>query len=513
MELGTWNFLCADHRPDEILIQWKSEPSADDWETPVSKLFLRRKKRLHFKSWELWKLPHGHAMDEIVSELKNDSRIAWVEPNHLYRPMGRVPNDPLLSNEKHLEIISAYGGWEFEVGRSSPTTIAIIDTGVDISHVDLSSATSKVWTNPVDVSGGGDDDGNGKIDDLWGWDIADNDNKPTDCLGHGTLVASAASAATDNGIGVAGTSWDSKILPLKIFPSAGCDTADSADVAAAINYAVWASTRHSSYTGRMVINMSVGCTNNCASACPESALETQAIDNAIAHNIPIIAAKGNCGNTVKVLPSDYPGVIGVGATTATDSLASFSSYGSSTDIVAPGTDIYGAANGGDFGNSSDDGTSFSAPIVAGAAALILSMLPSATTTQVEQWLFNGADDLGSKGRDDYFGHGRLNLFKTLSLARYGSIPSSGNSARAIAIPNPFRILTSERVTFSVDSSVAGSNANVQIFDLGGSLIRQLTSLSWDGTNDAGFAVTSGVYLVRVKTDNGQAAGRVLVEAQ
>lgn len=139
------------------------------------------------------------------------------------------------------------------------------------------------------------------------------------------------------------------------------------------------------------------------------------------------------------------------------------------------------------------------------------MLPTATTTQVEAWLYNGADDLGASGRDDYFGYGRLNVFKTLSLARYGALPSSGDAERALAIPNPFHRSSSGRVTFSVDSSIVGANTSVQIYDLGGSLIKQLTGFSWDGTNDEGVSVVSGVYFVRVKTDRGQAVGRVIVE--
>jgi subtilisin family serine protease len=215
-------------------------------------------------------------------------------------------------------------------------------------------------------------------------------------------------------------SWGAKILPLRVFSDFdGCSSANSAHIAQAIYYAVWAATAstHAGYTGRTVINISLGCQFHPA-ACPPTQVEQDAVKFALSQGVPVIAAKGNFGTSNLVYPSDYTGVFGVGATNSKDQLASFSNYGSSLAMVAPGTDILGAAAGG--GYRDDDGTSFAAPQVAGAAALLFSALPAATTAQVLEILLASADDLGDPGRDDFFGAGRLNLFRAMRHARYGS---------------------------------------------------------------------------------------------
>ncbi|MBI2070862.1 MAG: S8 family peptidase [Elusimicrobia bacterium] len=530
--------LSAAHVPDEILIKWANPPASSTWTVPGSGATIVKVKSVGTSGLELWRvagqkpvetvLPYAAAQaDQTRKRLAvsgpaaqaaalfgSDPAVLSYATNDYRYLLGRVPNDPLVASQYHLDMIRAFAGWEFDIGNSTPTTIAIIDTGVAIDHVDLSSASGKIWINPVDVPGGGDQDGNGRTDDFWGWDFADNDNNPADCLGHGTLVASAAGAATDNGTGAAGVSWGAKILPLKIFSAFGCNSASTADIIAAIDYAVWVSTAHRSYTGRTVINLSLGCPGSdaCGAPCPPNNLEEDAMARALANNVPVIAAKGNCGNSVAVIPSDYAGVFGVGATNRTDSLASFSSIGSGVDLVAPGVDILGANRNGGFGNNGDDGTSFSAPIVAGAAALIFSVLPAATTTQVFNILTGGADDLGSAGRDDQFGHGRLNLLKSMRLARYGTLSGFDATTQAIALPNPFKAGDNRRATFSVPDDVVGPNIKVQVYDVSGSLIRELESASWDGKNENGFLVASGVYIFEVKTDKGSARGRVIVDA-
>ena len=508
-------FLWADYVPGEILIKWKVHPSSDSWQVPGTAFVLNRHCSLGNVEWDHWRLPEGHAVEEMLGLLKLSPEVADASANEIRYPMGRLPNDPLLISQWHLDRIQAFGGWDFETGSSNPTTIAIIDTGVDATNIDLSSTSSKIWTNPVDLSDGVDNDGNGKIDDIQGWDFPDNDPVPSDCLGHGTLVASVAAARTDNGAGVAGVSWESKILPLKIFSNADCGSANSADIVAAIGYAVWLSTRYPSYTGRMVINMSLGCpaSNACASACAEEAAEKDAIKKALDNGVLVIAAKGNCGNSVPVIPSDYSGVIGVGAMNNKDALAAFSSYGFGVDLMAPGTDILGAAKGGGFGNSSDDGTSFAAPQAAGAAALVWAILPTATTGQVQDILYRGADDFGDPGRDDFFGYGRINLVKTLRLARYGTLSDFDASIRSIAFPTLFRPDGSSRVTFSIPDSLMGSSPRLQIYDLSGAMIREMEGASWDGKNDAGREVASGVYLFDMKTERGRAHGRLIVDAQ
>ncbi|MBI2069562.1 MAG: S8 family peptidase [Elusimicrobia bacterium] len=532
-------FAQASHVPDEVLIKWENSPTLSTWTIPGSGITIIRVKRLGNSGWELWKLPSdkhvdtalpyvavqveaakrrvmsGQKSDKALGSLSSEPGIASYAVNNINYPFGRLPNDPLVLNQWHLDIIQAYGGWKFDVGASTPVTIGIMDTGINIDHIDLSSSTGKIWTNPVDLPGGGDQDGNGKLDDIWGWNfVSENNDVSADCGYHGSLVASIASAITDNGIGIAGISWGAKILPLKVFSTASACSGSDADIIQAIDYAIWVSTAHSSYTGRMVINMSLGCppSDACGLPCTESLAVQDVISRALNNKVTVIAAKGNCGNSVKVVPADYPGVLAVGATSRSDSLAPFSSIGSGTDMVAPGVDIFGVNSNGGFGNNGDDGTSFSAPIVAGAAALIMSALPSATTTQIESFLLGGVDDLGSPGRDDLFGHGRLNLFKTMRLARFGTLADFDGTHEAIAVPNPFKPSPFSRVIFTTPQNLGGPNPRVQIYDISGMLIREIEGTTWDGRNENGTFVVSGVYIFRLKTDSGKASGRIIVDA-
>jgi len=184
-------------------------------------------------------------------------------------------------------------------------------------------------------------------------------------------------------------------------------------------------------------------------------------------------------------------------------------------MVAPGTDILGAAAGG--GYRDDDGTSFAAPLVAGAAALIFSALPAATTSQVIEILLSSADDLGDPGRDDLFGAGRLNLFKAMRHARFGSKSAAIETKTPLAVaavPNPFRAQAGESVLFSVPPQLAGgANPRISIFDLGGLIIKEGEGFSWDGRNALGSYAAPGVYFVVVRTDRGKATGRVIVDGE
>ena len=500
--------LFAHHIPDEILIRWNTPPQADTWEIRAASLTITKLRDIEGSPWQLWKMPHGRPCEEALGPLSVDPAVAVAQPNYLRASYGTVPNDPLITSQKHLDNIRAYAGWDFETGASTAITIAVIDTGVDITHPDL---IDNIWSSPTDTTvDGTDQDGSGFDGDKNGRNFASDNNDVSDVAGHGTLVAGVAAARGNNATGVSGVVWRAKILPIQIFKLTGCGAApppcaDDATLVTAINYAVRVTTVSSlrSYTGRTVINMSLGGSTT-------SQILLDAINQALANGIMVVAAKGNDGNSSPIYPSDYPGVLGVGAVTNTDTLAYFSNFGAGTDLVAPGVDIFGTKNGG--GYFSNSGTSFSSPQVAGAVALIYSALPSATTSQVESVLLSSLDDLGAPGRDDYFGYGRLNLFKIMRRARYGTLVDFDALAHAIAMPNPYKVATGQTVTFSVPNSIVGANPKVEIYDVSGSLIRQLTGTSWDGRNENGASVASGVYVFRVKTDNGKSQGRVIVEA-
>lgn len=518
--LVTANLVHADHVPDQILIKWKTRktltqtkvalklPGAGKNAAPIIKeIQIEKEKEISALGWELWKLPPGENAGAMTAQLRENPDIEAVELNHWRRPVGVVPNDPLLNKQKHLDLIRAPAGWEFSVADSTNVTIAVIDTGVKISHVDISS---KVWTNPVDSTADNvDQDGNGYRDDINGFNFEDNNNNVTDIVGHGTQVAGIAAATANNAIGIAGVAWGARLLPLQVFTNSCQDDPPCASddkIAEALAYAVWAATAtHRAYTGRMIINMSLGGTT-------PNALLQNAINLALSNNVLVVAAKGNFGDSTPVYPSDYAGVIGVGYTTAHDILATQSSYGAGADLVAPGVDIFSTNMLDSLYSNAGEGSSFACPQVAGAAALILSLLPTASTTQTQTVLIEGADDLGSPGRDDLYGYGRLNLLKTLRRAKFGTLSTFDGIEKAIAIPNPYKITSARQVTFSVPDAIArGSNPSVEIYDLGGSLIRDLQDFSWDGKNQAGAYVASGIYIFYIQTNRGQAQGRLIVE--
>ena len=175
-----------------------------------------------------------------------------------------------------------------------------------------------------------------------------------------------------------------------------------------------------------------------------------------------------------------------------------------TGHSAPGVSLNTTDMGGGYAPAS--GTSFSSPLAAGLAALVWSAKPSFTASQVFDTLKNSADDLGAAGPDRDFGWGRINALKALRLAVTGSKNFAGTN-KAVAYPNPFRPKTHHLVSFTIPEAMTAPNVEVKVYTSEGELVKKLEVLSWDGKNDAGAAVASGVYLFRVKTDKDAAVGK------
>ncbi len=295
------------------------------------------------------------------------------------------PNDPLFAQQYALQRIEAQDAWEVTQGRSG-IIVAVIDTGIDADHPDLKGKLVK------------------------GYDFLDNDTTPEDTVGHGTFVASLIAANNNDEVGISGVAPGVKIMPLKVL--SGKNNASSYTIARAIRYAV--------DNGAKVINMSLG--SPAASRYIKSAVEY-----AINKNVVVVAASGNEGNEENYpnYPASFEGVISVGATTSRDTIASFSTYNSGVNISAPGSNVIGARSSinqicrpyrtNDYCVAS--GTSFASPYVAGAAALVLSVNPNLTPAQVESILENSAQDLGTKGKDNYYGYGRLDVAKAVEAAQ------------------------------------------------------------------------------------------------
>ncbi len=355
----------------------------------------------------LVEVPVAEDLALAAARLQAQASVEWAEPNYTFQ-LDFVPNDPEYPKQApYLARISMAGGWDLSVGRPE-IVLAVLDTGIDLAHPDLAAA---IWTNPGEIPDNGlDDDGNGFVDDVHGWDFADNDNLPDDDHGHGTHVAGIAAAALSNGIGIAGVAGGVTIMPVDVFQG-GIGTYE--DLIRAIIYAT--------DNGAHVINMSLG-------ASSYSRGEEMAVDYAWSRGAVVVAAAGNTARESYHYPAAHANVIAVAATTADDYLASFSTRGDFVDVAAPGSSVYSTFRGGGYTYMS--GTSMASPHVAGLAALILSRNPSLAPEQVRQLIEATATDLGPTGRDIYFGHGRINA--ALALAK--TTPGAGLPAPRLGPP-------------------------------------------------------------------------------
>jgi subtilisin family serine protease len=299
----------------------------------------------------------GVSVGAAVADLERMDGVLYAEPDRVVHQT-TTPDDPLLSYEWGLTAIRAPEAWDVTTG-SPQVTVAVVDTGIDASHPDLNP---NLWTNPGESGDGRetnglDDDGDGRIDDVHGWDFVDRDAQPQDGNGHGTHVSGTIAARGDNGIGVAGVTWNTTIMPLRVLGNDGSGYVS--DVVTAYAYAA--------RSGVRVVNASLGGSSY-------SRAEHDAI--AAAPNTLFVVAAGNDGaddDATPEYPCDYDlaNVICVAASDRADTLASFSNYGATNvDLAAPGVDIASTWPGGSYVLL--DGTSMATPHVSGAAALLLA---------------------------------------------------------------------------------------------------------------------------------------------
>ena len=324
--------------------------------------------------------------------------------------------------------------------------MAVIDTGVDYTHPDLAS---NIWTNPGEIAGNGiDDDHNGFVDDVHGYDFVNNDGNPMDDNRHGTHVAGTIAAAGNNGLGVTGVNWSSSIMALKFLSSGG--SGSTSDAIRAVNYATMMKTTY---------GVNVRLTSNSWGGGGYDQSLYNAIQSGGNAGILFVAAAGNSGTNNDASPF-YPAsynldsIIAVAATDDCDQLADFSCYGAtSVDLAAPGVDIYSTVPGNAYASLS--GTSMATPHVSGVVALACAVAPAASRAEVRQAVLGGADPLASLTGRVATG-GRLNARKTLDLLGMhvaGSRPAAGE------------IVTSLITQIEVDFSSPYDPASVQASDL------------------------------------------------
>ena len=414
-----------------------------------------------------------------------------------------VPNDPYYSSSGSwgqayddlwgLKKIQAQDAWKTSTG-SDQVTVAVIDTGVDYNHPDIAQ---NIWTNADEITGNGqDDDGNGFVDDVRGWDFANNDSDPIDDHGHGTHVSGTIGAIGNNGLGVVGVNWNVKIMPVKFLNSSGAGTGDTA--ARALTYAA--------DNGAKVLNNSWG-------GMSSSELIKNAINYAhdVMGTVTVAAAGNNFGNDARFFfPAAYKNVITVASSDQADKRSDFSNQGSKIDVAAPGgdsgsmtttqsgnhyyanilslrasgTDMYGSAPnytseefvvGSDRQYYRSRGTSMAAPHVAGTAALVLALHPDWDAETVRQAIRAGADDIMAPGWDSDSGFGRLNLAQTVSLQNV--------CAPVISSPEPYATVQ-DNVLVSGTSKCVSGKVRWELFQGVGSVPSNFTSLAsgeGDGT--------------------------------
>lgn len=336
------------------------------------------------------------------------SRGTWGQPYDDQWALKRIGFTPLGSGAS---------AWDHAGTALAPVIVAVIDSGLDYFHPDL--PPEKVWRNPRETLNGRDDDGNGYVDDIIGWNFVDRTSDPMDTAGHGTHIAGIIAAATGNGEGIAGINPAARIMPLKVLDAVG--RAPSLRVAEAIVYAA--------DNGARVINLSLGGEG-------VSPVERAAIEHAGRQGVLVVVAAGNAGrDTAAPGLAGLANVITVAATDPHDRRAASSNWGEAIDLAAPGVDVLSlrarrtdfqrAAGVKDYqpGNAfvgrndryyRASGTSFAAPFVTGVASLLLARNPALTNAEVKRILLMSARDVEAPGWDRLTGYGRLDAGAALA---------------------------------------------------------------------------------------------------
>ena len=406
---STHDLFSKEHSADQLIVCFTDHARAD--ETIMDAV--REKQQMHGHQTlnqmqtgiELWRV--DSLLTDAYEIWKNDPRIAFIEPNYTFSVADTFPNDDRIGNLWGLHNTGQNGGsldadidapeaWDLQTG-SGEIVIGVIDSGIDYTHPDLAN---NIWTNPGEIPGNGiDDDENGYIDDVHGWDFVNDDPDPMDGNGHGTHVAGTIAAAGNNEIGISGVSWNANLMALRFLDDSGNGLSYHALLA--LEYATM---------------MGADITNNSWIGESYSGAAQLAINQASNAGSLYIACAGNDRNDNDITPT-YPAsylgnnVITVAATTNTDALSSFSNYGAnSVDLGAPGSGILSTKTGG--GYTTKSGTSMAAPHVTGVASLLLSKRGDLTPAEIRSAILSGTDSIPSlEGKT--VSEGRLNAFGAL----------------------------------------------------------------------------------------------------
>lgn len=321
------------------------------------------------------KVPPGREA-ETIARLQAREDVEIASYNHIFQALVE-PNDPYYSSQWALPIIEAPAAWDITTG-SSQVIVAVVDSGLDTSHPEFS----------------------GRIVDAR--DEIDHDSSPQDLCDHGTHVSGISAAKGNNNSGVAGVAWDVKIMPVRALTGSRFNcVGNEYDIRDGINWAV----SH----GAKVINLSFGASSGGTACEDEFPFMSAAITNAREAGVLVVAASGNGNTSPLYCPARQAEAMAVGATTSSDTRASYSNFGAGLSVVAPGGEWYEQIYStlpGSYGTMY--GTSMATPHVSGLAALLWSLTPELTPDQVRNVIESTADDSGTPGWDQYYGHGRIN---------------------------------------------------------------------------------------------------------
>ena len=352
----------------------------------------------------------------VAQAFSVDPNVEYAEPKYLVY-ISSIPDDPEYDGMTQLARVQAPEAWDVVKGESGNVIIAIVDTGTDWDHADLQA---NVWTNPGEIADNGiDDDGNGFIDDVHGWNFANDTNDPSGLpvtpnnYIHGTHVAGIAAGVTNNGIGIASLSWNCTFMPI--------NTADPQDDWY-LRYA-YEGVVYATANGADIINASWSGVGY------HSQFIQDVVDFAHDSGVLIVASAGNmAGNNdnaqhdIQCYPSNIEGVLSVGATEKTsDARADFSNFGITVDVFAPGNNILSTLPDDNYGELS--GTSMSAPLVSGLAGLVKTLHPDWTNDQIREQIRMTCDniDAANPGCGGLLGKGRINAYRAVTETGHPSI--------------------------------------------------------------------------------------------
>jgi Subtilase family/Fervidolysin N-terminal prodomain len=495
--------------PGELLIGFRAGVSTAEQKKVMARIGATEKRAFKQIHGALANV-RADATASALAQLRSDPRVRYAEPNFVVSA-DVTPNDPLFSrlwglNNNGFPVAGRWGlpdadidapeAWSVTTGSDS-VTVAVIDTGIDYSHPDLSS---QIWINPGENcpgcrTDGIDNDGNGYVDDWRGWDFANGDNDPMDDNGHGTHVAGTIGAAGNNGVGIAGVNWHVRLMPLKFISAGGTGT--TADAVSAVLYAA--------DKGATVLNNSWGGDDY-------SQALADAITVADTHGALFVAAAGNSGtdnDSMPTYPASYalPNVLTVAATDNSDQLAYFSNVGrKSVDLGAPGLNIYSTWPGGTYQYMS--GTSMAAPHVSGAAALAKAAFPAASGVGLKALLLESVDPLASLSSYTATG-GRLNANNAVTCNGAPKLwfesPSSGFDAE-VGSPVTFTAIATRCADSAGVTVTATANGSpVALAARGDGLYTGTYTPTTTGSVSLSVSATSGG-TTRTRTISGVAAG-------